>query len=411
MIRKKKWHNWWKKPSREFEMAHEDITKLTKAIVDYLGWLTVTENSKEFRENYEQVLTAFLIFAVEQKLAWESVFLVDTIRVFGKGLKRLPDAIEVLTGFSVYLHEQGAIPKPLEVPHKRVILPGIYEKYLLYLRQGKALCKSHIGLSRRVLAPLNAYFEEQHIDLKGLKIKQVDDFLEIFNKPFCNVTRAAYRGKIKGFLKYLYQEKVIKKDIAELLVGPRTYGEPKPPKFLRPEELKKLFASITLNSTSEIRTYAMLLLSYTLGLRPVEITRITLDDISFQLSELTLTIRKTDNPGVLPLPEKTLKAIALYVHKARPETELRQIFLTLEKPYRPVISSSVSYHISRAMKKAGLSASAYWLRHTYAQNLLRAGHSIYDVKEMMGHESIRSTQKYLHIDIEMMREVLFDENI
>ncbi|MBT7712964.1 MAG: tyrosine-type recombinase/integrase [Deltaproteobacteria bacterium] len=392
-------------------MAHEDITKLANAIVDYLGWLTVTENSQRLREDYDQTLIEFLVFAVRKKLAWESLFSVDTVRMFGEDSNRLPDAIEVLTGFSVYLHEQGAIPEPLELTHDRILLPDIYERYLLYLRQGKGVCRGFITSSRRVLAPLNTYLEKQHIDLKNLKIQYIDDFLETFNKPFCNVTRAAYRGQIRGFLKYLHQEKVIKKDIAHLLVGPRTYGEPKPPKFLRPEELKKLFGSITLDSTGEIRTYAMLLLSYSLGLRPIEITRITLDDISFQRSEITLTIRKTKNPGVLPLPERTLKAIALYVHKARPKSPLRELFLTLVKPYRPVISNSVSYHISRAMKKAGLSASAYWLRHTYAQTLLRTGHSIYDIKEMMGHESIESTQKYLHIDVEQMRKVLFDETV
>jgi site-specific recombinase XerD len=175
--------------------------------------------------------------------------------------------------------------------------------------------------------------------------------------------------------------------------------------------LKKLFSSITLDTPAKIRTYAMLLLSYSLGLRPIEIKRITLDDISFQRSELTLTIRKTKNPVVLPLPEKTLKAIALYVHKARPNSPCRQLFLTINKPYKSVSPNGVSYHISQAMKKAGLSASAYWLRHTYAQSLLRTGHSIYDIKEMMGHESIRSTQKYLHIDIEQMRKVLLDETL
>ena len=411
MIREQKLLNWRKKPSGEFEMPHEDIKKLAKAIVDYIGWFTATQNSQELREHHEQILIAFLIFAIEQKLVWENVFSMDTIRIFGKDFKPLPAAIEVLTGFSVYLHEQGAVPKPLEVPHKRIILPDIYERYLLYLRQGKAVGQVFIRSSRRVLAPLNNYLEEQHIALKDLKIQHIDDFLKIFNKPFCNVTRTIYRGHIRKFLKHLHQEKIIKKNIAELLVGPRTYGERKPPKFLRPEELKNLFGSITLNTTSEIRTYAMLLLSYTLGLRPIEITRITLDDISFQLSELTLSTRKTDNPGVLPLPEKTLKAIALYVYKARPKTQLRQLFLTLQKPFRPVISNSVTHHISQAMKKAGLSASAYWLRHSYAQNLLQTGHSIYDVKEMMGHKSIESTQKYLHIDIELMRKVLFDETL
>ena len=84
MIREQKLLNWREKPSGEFEMAHEGITKLAKAIVDYIGWFTVTQNSQELREQHEQVLIAFLIFAVEQKLVWENVFSVDTIRVSGR---------------------------------------------------------------------------------------------------------------------------------------------------------------------------------------------------------------------------------------------------------------------------------------------------------------------------------------
>jgi len=71
----------------------------------------------------------------------------------------------------------------------------------------------------------------------------------------------------------------------------------------------------------------------------------------------------------------------------------------------------VSQRISNAMKRAGLSGSAYSLRHTYAQNLLHLGHSVYQIKEMMGHDTIHSTQKYLHIHVDLMRKVLFHETL
>jgi site-specific recombinase XerD len=61
------------------------------------------------------------------------------------------------------------------------------------------------------------------------------------------------------------------------------------------------------------------------------------------------------------------------------------------------------------MRKAGLCSTAYWLRHTYAQNLLETGASIYEIKEMLGHDSIETSQKYLHVHTKLMREVLFDE--
>ena len=80
-------------------------------------------------------------------------------------------------------------------------------------------------------------------------------------------------------------------------------------------------------------------------------------------------------------------------------------------PYRPVEANTVVGYIGRAMKQAGLPSSAYWLRHTYAQNLLLNGRSIYEVKEMMGHQNIQSTHVYLHIDAKLMRKVLFHEEI
>jgi site-specific recombinase XerD len=65
--------------------------------------------------------------------------------------------------------------------------------------------------------------------------------------------------------------------------------------------------------------------------------------------------------------------------------------------------------MTAAIKQAGLTATAYWLRHTYAQNLLESGASIFEIKQMLGHDKIESTKVYLHVHIKLMRKVLFDE--
>jgi len=100
-----------------------------------------------------------------------------------------------------------------------------------------------------------------------------------------------------------------------------------------------------------------------------------------------------------------------YVIGTRPKTKHRRLFLTLLPPYRPMTPNAVAFRISETMKKSGLNASAYWLRHTYAQNLLEAGASIFDIKEMLGHDKIESTKNYLCVHTKLMREVLFDESI
>jgi site-specific recombinase XerD len=219
-----------------------------------------------------------------------------------------------------------------------------------------------------------------------------------------------YRSIIRGFLSYLYHHRqIIKRDLAPVVVAAPMFAQAKPPTFLRGDEVKKLFDSIDCYSQTGLRTYAMLQLAYTLGLRPVEICQITLDDISFRKAEININMRKCHNPLILPLPEVTIKAIAAYIIGARPQSDLRTLFLSLMPPYGPITPTTVNHHFKVHMQKVNPAATAYWLRHTYAQNLLQAGVSLYEIKELMGHDSIESTRKYLLIHIKLMREVLFDE--
>jgi site-specific recombinase XerD len=152
-------------------------------------------------------------------------------------------------------------------------------------------------------------------------------------------------------------------------------------------------------------------LGYTLGLRPKEIGLTRLDDISFAKREISLPDRKSANPIKLPLPEVTIKAIAAYIVGCRPESDHRAMFLTFSAPFRPVTAATVGHDITVAIQKINPLASAYWLRHTYAQNLLESGASIFEVKQMMGHDNVQSTKRYIHIHTKLMRKELFDETL
>jgi integrase/recombinase XerD len=119
--------------------------------------------------------------------------------------------------------------------------------------------------------------------------------------------------------------------------------------------------------------------------------------------------RKNDNPLELPIAEQTLKAIVAYMVGGRPKSKDRHLFLTLCAPHGPIVPGLVGRYIQGAMHSAGLKASPYWLRHSYAQHLLSAGASIYEIKEMLGHDHIESSRKYLYIHTDLMREVIVDE--
>ncbi len=393
------------------KVSDKDIRMLAGAMLNYLCRIKSDKRNKDNRKvvRHTEILTGFLIYAIREGIGWKDMYTFDTFIKFrnSSGLKKTSHA---LIGLSGYLHDNGRIPAPLQIPNYQVQLPDIYEQYLRYLEEARAVSIGSIRGARRVLASFHDYLEVEKIDLCALKIEHLDLFMATF-KVAPN-TRRVYLQHLKGFLKYLrYEKKVLRKDLASLLVGAPLFNQVKPPKFLRPREVEKLFSNLRLSTDTDIRTCAMVYLAYTLGLRPIEISKITLDDIIFSDGNLRVPDRKTDEPTVLPLPEITIKAIAAYITTARPKASFRQLFLTCKNPIRPISSNTVVYHVGKAMKDAGLSSSAYWLRHTYAQNLLKIGRSIFEIKEMLGHQNIQSSQAYLHIDTKLMRKVLFNETL
>ena len=392
-------------------MTDRDSRMLMDAILDYMGWVKSVEDHRGTPSHlrYTRILTDFLIYVIHEGTAWEKVFTFEVIEAF-RAYSGYKGASSALRALSDYLFTQGRIDQPLQISKPQPPLPEIYEQYLLYHQQSLQVSVGHIRHVRSILSLFHRYLERHNIKLPALKIDHLDAFMATFKVS--DNTRRIYRYHLRGFLKYLYHEqKIINRDLAPLLMGPPQFAKRKLPKFLRPRQVKTLFDSLKLSTPTEKRTYAMVHLAYSLGLRPVEISRITLDEISFQKGELILSQRKGGNPITLPIPQNTIKAIALYVSKERPQSPSRNLFLTHQFPYRPVSSNTVVGYLSKAMKQAGLPSSGYWLRHTYAQNLLHTGRSIYEVKEMMGHQNIQSTHRYLHINTELMRKVLFDEEL
>jgi integrase/recombinase XerD len=384
---------------------------LVQAILDYVQWVKCLEEHGRSRHTvrYSQILIDFLIFAIGKDITWKEMFTLDTLEEFRKysSFKNASRALIALAGF---LLSHGRIDQPLQIPKPKTPLPDIYEQYLLYHQQSLQVGSNHLRQARAILASFHGYLEKHNIKLSNLKIQHLDAFMGEFKLAHSSLK--TYRSHLRGFLKYLYQERrILKTNLASMLVGPPVFAQSKPPKFLRPQEVQKLFFNLKLSTPTDIRTYALVHLAYSLGLRPVEISRITLDHICFSKGELTIRDRKGKNPITLPIPEDTLKAIAAYTLKARPKSPYRHLFLTFHIPCRPITSNTVIYHISKAMKQAGLNCSSYWLRHTYAQNLLHIGRSIYEIKEMLGHDSIQSTQRYITIHVELMRKVLFDEKL
>jgi site-specific recombinase XerD len=389
-------------------MIDESIRTLKRSIDEYLKWMFSAGYSFRTCDTYRNELNSFSLFIFRKQIDWNDIFTFNTLKDFQNNTQAATGP--GVRGLWQYLFDQKRIHQSMDPPHRR--LPDPYEDYLQYYNQTREVSPYKLVRIRKVLCAFHDYFERHNVKLSLIRIEQIDAFLAEFFTGFSANTRNTYRSYLRGFLKYLYYpRKIIRKDLAPLVVGARQVAQSTPPKFLRTHEIKRLFDSFEFCSFKNVRNYALVHLAYGLGLRPDEISLITLDDISFTQSELTLAARKNDRPAKLPIPENTIKAIAAYIIGARPKSSHRRLFLNLVAPHRPISAGSVGQHITECIRKAGLPGTAYWLRHTYAQNLLEAGSSVYEIKEMMGHTTINSSEKYLNIHIEMMRKVIFDEEL
>ena len=382
---------------------------LSKHIQDYLLWLIDNNYAQSTCSRHEKVLNFFERFIAERKIPWQEDFTVSTLQAFKNqsGLQRISAPVR---GLSRYLYHKGIIARPIEKPFEK--LPEIYEQYIQYYAQTKTVHRLQLLRTRNTLQAFNRYLETEHIDLAHIIIDHIDSFLAQRNVGYSAESRANQRSNLKGFLRYLYHVcSITRRDLAPFVVGAVQFAQAKPPRFLSKRQLQQLFACQQPVTVHELRAYAMLQLAYSLGLRPREISLITLDDISFVAGEITLPERKSTNPIRLPLPESTTKAIAAYIIGGRPQSSLRTLFLQLRAPYGPVSAAMVGNNIKACMQKAGLSATAYQLRHSYAQRLLESGSELIDIKNLLGHDRILTTQRYLHIHTDLMRKVLFDETI
>jgi integrase/recombinase XerD len=381
---------------------------LKQVIDECLQWMISSGYTRGTYNNYQSELNTFLRFIIRKQIHWDDIFTLDTLKDFQKS--RQSATAPAVKRLFRYLFEHKRIHLSIDPPQHR--LPDLYEDYLSYYHQTRQVTPTRLARIRRLLRAFHDYLQRRNIKMAYIRIEQIDAFLARFFTAFSPNTRQTYRFYLRGFLKYLYYPGgIIGKDLAPFVVGPRQFAQSTPPKFFRPHEIKQLFDSLEISSVKDLRNYAMVHLAYGLGLRPDEISLITLDDVSFTQSELTLTSRKNGRPTRLPIPENIIKAIAAYLIGSRPKSSHRQLFLNLVAPYHPILPTSVGQHITECIRKAGLSGTAYWLRHTYAQNLLEAGASIYEIKEMLGHDYIDSTEKYLHVHMTLMRKVIFDEEL
>lgn len=220
-------------------------------------------------------------------------------------------------------------------------------------------------------------------------------------------SQARILSGLKAFYKYLLLEELIEKDPTALLEGPKL-GR-KLPEVLSVEEIDRMLSKIDLSKPEGGRNKAMLEVLYSCGLRVSELVELRISNI-YEAEGFIRIIGKGDKERLVPVSQRALKEIDLYL----PDRNSMVIqpgsedILFLNRRGRMMTRVMVFTIIKELAQAAGIKkrVSPHTLRHSFATHLVEGGADLRAVQEMLGHESIITTEIYTHLDREYLRDAI-----
>jgi len=280
-----------------------------------------------------------------------------------------------------------------------------------YLKLEKSLSENSIDAYMRDITKLQQY-QEMIADTtipEKITLKQLEQFSQYLSKlGMSDYSQARIISGIRAFYKYLLMEDVINNNPTELLEGPKLSR--KLPDVLSYEEINAIISVIDLSKPEGMRNKAMLETLYSCGLRVTELINLKISNLFLDV-EFIKVIGKGDKERLIPIGSDAIKYINIYRNEVRvhvPVQKGQEDILFLNRRGRGLSRMMVFSIIKDAVREAGINKviSPHTFRHSFATHLVEGGADLRAVQEMLGHESITTTEIYTHLDREFLRETI-----
>lgn len=208
---------------------------------------------------------------------------------------------------------------------------------------------------------------------------------------------------VRAFVTFCRLEGLVDVDLTA--AAPAITGRRAPvlPQDMAPEDAAALLASCDHDEIIGLRDYAVLLVLLRLGLRAGEVARLRLEDVDWRAGQIVVR-GKGSRLESLPWPADVGAAVADYLRHGRPETILREVFITTCAPRAALQRGSVSLTVRRACVRAAIAPiGAHRLRHALARDMVAAGASLPEIGQVLRHHHLSSTAIYAKVDLPQLR--------
>lgn len=288
----------------------------------------------------------------------------------------------------------------------------VIKGFRAYMMLERSLAENTIEAYERDLKKLVEFLEIRQYELSATQVEtsHLEEFIMWLNELGLGArSQARLLSALKTFYRYLLLEDVVEKDPTELLEGPRMRR--KIPDVLAYEEIQSMLGAIDLSTPHGLRNRAMLETLYACGLRVSELTDLRLSNLYLDIGFVKV-VGKGDKERIVPIGEDAIKHIHFYLEGVRRHlTKIRkehENIVFLNRRGGKLTRVMVFMIVKETALLAGIdkNVSPHTFRHSFATHLIEGGADLKAVQDMLGHESIITTEIYTHLDTDYLRETI-----
>ena len=280
------------------------------------------------------------------------------------------------------------------------------DKYLEYLKVVKKYSDKTIISYYDDLILYNEFLGNKFINILDISYDTVKEYMKYLYS--LNIGKSSISRKlssIRGLYNYLLREDLVKDNYFNKISNPKKDNYL--PKFLKDDELNKLFSVCKYDIAINQRNSVIIELLYATGIRVSELVNIRLSDIDLN-ERIIKVLGKGSKERIVIFNNHTKKAIDIYLNDGyHIFNKVNSGYLILNKDGNKLSERYVRNIINKLVINAGLDIkiSPHTFRHTFATDMLEDGSDLMTVKELLGHESLNTTSIYTHVTNEQIRKV------
>jgi integrase/recombinase XerD len=280
-----------------------------------------------------------------------------------------------------------------------------------WLQLEKSLSDHSVEAYLRDIEKLSQFLslEEKATAVENIQLRDLQSFLKwIGGLGMTASSQSRIISGIRSFFKYCLQENLVRQDPTELLETPKLRRTL--PDFLSVEEINRIIQAIDLSKPEGERNRAILETMYSCGLRVSELVNLRLSSLYPELGFIKV-VGKGDKERLVPIGNTALKFIGIYRGQVRVHMPIKkgnEDVLFLNRRGAGLTRQMIFIVLKDLVREAGISktVSPHTFRHSFATHLVEGGADLRAVQEMLGHESITTTEIYTHLDRAFLRETL-----